>query len=50
MKAIAIIIAAIALSSCGTPVRVGVDFTDPETGLTLGGSYSAKGVIIDVSK
>ena len=51
MKTLAIIINAIALTSCGIPVVVATSYTDPETGLTVSGAYSSKsGVIIEARK
>lgn len=51
MKAPFIIIACVALSSCGIPTRFGVTYTDPDSGLVVDGSYSSKGgIAVEVSK
>ena len=51
MKTLCIILASLALASCGIPVAITADYTDPETGLTLGGGYSSKGgIVINASK
>jgi hypothetical protein len=44
VRALAVIIAVMGLCSCGVPIK-GITFgvTDPETGITLGGTYSSKG-------
>ena len=51
MKTLAIIITAIALTSCGIPVALTGSYTDPDTGATISGGYSSKGgIVIDARK
>jgi hypothetical protein len=51
MKTIACILAVVALSSCGIPIALRADYTDPDSGLVIGGGYSSKGGLeIEVSK
>ena len=51
MKTIAILLALVGLTSCGVPVAVSVDYTDPDTGLAVGAGYSSKGGLkVEASK
>ena len=51
MKKLAIILTCAALTSCGIPVQVRLDYTNPETGLTGSAGYSSKsGIDVHVSK
>ena len=51
MKTLAIIISAIALTSCGLPIRIVTSYEHPDTGLTVSGAYSSKsGIEIEASK
>ena len=51
MKTLACILACVALSSCGLPVAIRLDYTDPDSGLILGGGYSSKsGLEVSASK
>ena len=51
MKTLACILACVSLSSCGLPVAIRFDYTDPDTGANVGGSYSSKdGLEISASK
>jgi hypothetical protein len=51
MKTLAIILSAIALTSCGIPLRIVTSYEDPDTGLTFSGAYSSKsGLQIEARK
>jgi len=51
MKTLAIILVGVALTSCGIPVHISAYHIDPDSGLSIGGSYSSKGgLTIEVSK
>ena len=54
MKTLAIIIAAVCLTSCGStgiPFRIRLNYHHPDTGIDVGAGYSSKrGIEVDVSK
>jgi len=51
MKTILIILAVPFFASCGLPLRVSLDYTDPDSGLNVGAGYSSKsGLEIEASK